>query len=336
MIHMNALAVMRNIKRTSGLSDTKIGLGLAAIGRPEYINVRQVVDRDKSTEYYKENAFMMLDFAYDHGIRHFDTAPSYGKGEQFLLEWYKQNPYKDLKFSTKWGYTYVANWDLGYNKPHEIKEHSRKKLLEQWSVSKDFLPALKVYQIHSATFESAVLDNSDVLQELYEIKNKTGLKIGISTSGVRQTELLEYASKIEINKELLFESFQVTYNVLETSTHSILKNLINAGRVVIVKEALANGRVFRNADYKHYDGLYSYLEHLSDKYQVSADAIALRFVIDHLKPELVLSGASDTNQLSENLKAMKFTLENEELISLIGYTVDSDFYWNERKKLQWN
>jgi aryl-alcohol dehydrogenase-like predicted oxidoreductase len=34
-------------------------------------------------EAFVENAFSVLNFAYKHGIRYFDTAPSYGKGEEF-------------------------------------------------------------------------------------------------------------------------------------------------------------------------------------------------------------------------------------------------------------
>lgn len=311
-------------------------MGLAAIGRPEYINVRQVIDHDKSEYYYRKNAFEILDFAYKNGIRHFDTAPSYGKGEQFLLEWYKKNPNKDLKFSTKWGYTYVADWNLEYKAPHEIKEHSLDKLKEQWSVSKKLLPALKVYQIHSATFESGVLDNKEVLQELFKIKNEAGLKIGISTSGENQGKVLEYASQVKINKEHLFESFQVTYNVLENTTHKILKDLIHKGKKVIIKEALANGRVFKSDYYEHYTSLYADLDRLSKKYKVSIDAIALRFIIDYLQPEVVLSGASSIKQLSENMEAESFRLDHKEIISLNQHAVDAASYWKERSKLQWN
>ena len=318
------------------MKTSKIGLGLAALGRPEYINLRQVTDLDKSQEYYRNNTHNILDFAYAQGVRHFDTAPSYGKGEEFLQQWYGQNPHKDLMFSTKWGYTYVANWDLGYKEPHEIKEHSLKKLQAQWAVSKHLLPALKIYQIHSATFESGVLENSQVLDELFRIKKETGLKMGISTSGDRQPELLEFASGIRIENELLFDSFQVTFNILETSTNIALKQLIKGGRTVIVKEALANGRMFRHDHYKHYEELYTCLDRLSEKYQVSVDAIALRFIIDYLQPEVVLSGASNIKQLTENLKALKFELDHQELASLKKFAVDSKFYWNERKKLQWN
>ncbi|MCP4882910.1 MAG: aldo/keto reductase [Flavobacteriales bacterium] len=318
------------------MSSTTIGLGLAAIGRPQYINVRQGADHNKSEAYYRANAFKMLDFAYEQGLRHFDTAPSYGKGEEFLQQWYDQNKPKKLSLSTKWGYTYVANWNLEYNGAHEIKEHTLDKLLEQWSVSKNLLPALKVYQIHSATFESGVLENKEVLQKLFEIKNRTGLKMGISASGSRQTEILEFVAQISIKDKPLFESFQVTYNILEASTHKVLEGLIKSGRMVIVKEALANGRVFRNEDYKHYSRLYKDLESLAKKYGVSEDAVALRFIIDHLGPDVILSGASTAAQLTENLKAMSFKLDYQELLSLKQHAVNPDSYWNERKMLIWN
>jgi hypothetical protein len=41
------------------------------------------------------------------------------------------------------GYTYVANWELGFSGTHEVKEHSLDKLLEQWQISKNLQPALK-------------------------------------------------------------------------------------------------------------------------------------------------------------------------------------------------
>lgn len=329
------LSIPYNQKMHQSLSDTKLGLGLAALGRPEYINLRQETDSDKSEEYYRKRAFDILSFAFDHGIRHFDTAPSYGKGEEFLQQWYLKNPYQDLSLSTKWGYTYVANWDLGYSEPHEIKEHSLAKLKEQWSISKNLLPPLQAYQIHSATFESGVLENREVLQELHHIKKATGLKIGLSASGVQQNEIVAFASKILIQEEPLFESFQVTYNVLESSTHKILRKMIEDGKSVIIKEALANGRVFRNEKYGHYSKLFLLMENLAKKYKVSVDAIGLRFVMDHLKPAVVLSGASTLRQLSQNLKARHIQLEMEELAELKQLAVDSTFYWNERKNLKW-
>ncbi|CAM3309525.1 aldo/keto reductase [Zobellia roscoffensis] len=315
-------------------SKTQIGLGMAALGRPEYINIDSS-DRDKSEVAFRANAFKVLDAAYEKGVRYFDTAPSYGKGEAFLKDWNESRNHTDVVLGTKWGYTYVANWQLGYEGAHEVKEHSLAKLTEQWEVSQYLLPALEYYQIHSATFESGVLQNKPVLEKLLEIKRTTGLKIGISTSGPNQNEVIENALQIRINREVVFDSFQVTFNILEQATLPVLREVQLQGKKLIIKEALANGRVFPNTKYPQYQSLYIKLQALAERHQVGMDAIALRFVIDGLQPDYVLSGAADIMQLEQNLKANNFTLNKEELEQLRAEKVNSKAYWAERSKLSW-
>lgn len=312
------------------MSETKIGLGLAALGRPEYINIRTDNSIDKSEEAFKQNTFNVLDFAYQKGIRYFDTAPSYGKGEAFLQEWNNSKKHTDAILGTKWGYTYVANWQLGYQGKHEIKEHSLDKLNEQWQVSINLLPELKIYQVHSATFDSGILKNRDALNKLHSIKTQFGLLIGITTSGANQKDIIAEALKIEINNQPLFDSFQVTYNVLEQSTLSILKTLKQLNKTIIIKEALANGRVFNTNKHS------TQLKTVSNKYNVGIDALALRFVIDSLEPDYVLSGASNTEQLEQNLKALNFKLTPEEANNLSTLKSTPEDYWSERNKLEWN
>ena len=317
-------------------SKTQIGLGLAALGRPEYINIRTDNSIDKSEEAFKKNTFSVLNEAYKLGVRYFDTAPSYGKGEAFLQEWNDVNNHSDVVLGTKWGYTYVANWELGFEGKHEVKEHSLKKLVEQWQVSKQMLPKLKYYQVHSATFESGILENETVLNQLSQIKKDTGLHIGITTSGSNQKEVIVAALKVSVENELLFDSFQVTYNIFEQSTFSILKAILKQGKKVIIKEALANGRVFQNENFQHYSEAYKILNQLSKKYEVGFDAIALRFVMDSLQPTYVLSGASNKLQLTQNLKALNFSFTLEELELLKASQVNPELYWTERGFLLWN
>ena len=318
------------------MKTTKLGLGLAALGRPEYINIREDSAIDKSQEAFKNNAFSVLDEAYKLGVRYFDTAPSYGKGEAFLEAWNATNNHPDVILGTKWGYTYVANWELGFNGQHEVKEHSIEKLLEQWQVSKKMLPKLKYYQVHSATFESGILENEAVLNQLYNIKKETGLTIGITTSGANQKEVITEGLRIKVQGELLFDSFQVTYNIFEQSTFSVLNDALQHGKKVIVKEALANGRVFQNEKFQYDQASYKKMQQLSEKYQVGIDAVALRFVMDSLQPTYVLSGASNINQLQQNLKALNFKLTEQELDFLKTLKVPTEAYWKERSLLSWN
>jgi aryl-alcohol dehydrogenase-like predicted oxidoreductase len=78
----------RTLGRT-GLVVTPIGLGLAALGRPGYINLKH--DEDLQHEYaigvMQAHAHSVLDVAWRAGIRYFDAARSYGRAEEFLAFW---------------------------------------------------------------------------------------------------------------------------------------------------------------------------------------------------------------------------------------------------------
>jgi len=73
----------------SHLSVTPIGLGLAALGRPGYINLGHGDDLnyDHDVTAMEAQAHRVLDSAWDAGIRYFDAARSYGKAEEFLHSW---------------------------------------------------------------------------------------------------------------------------------------------------------------------------------------------------------------------------------------------------------
>jgi aryl-alcohol dehydrogenase-like predicted oxidoreductase len=104
----------------------------------------------------------------------------------------------------------------------------------------------------------------------------------------------------------------------------------------VIKDGLANGRLFRNHIYPHYEKAYTVLESLSDKYNVGVDAIALRFCIDTVDPFRVLSGASSTEQVIQNSKAEGFYLDADEIKLLKSLTADPVAYWKERKQLSWS
>lgn len=313
----------------------KIGLGTAAIGRPQYINLRQEAIKDISLDGFKEKGKLILDQAYQNGIRYFDTAPGYGLAEKLLMDWIKEREYKDVEIATKWGYTYIANFDAKA-KVHEVKEHSIEKLKEQWEVSKNLLPYLSSYQIHSATLDSGVFENKEVLDLLAFLKSEYGLLIGLTASGANQNEIIEKSLEIKSHGEILFDVFQVTYNLLDQSLEQLAKLLSAEKKRIVVKEALANGRIFPNQKYSRYAQLYIELEKLAAKYKVGIDAIALRFCIDSIDPFMVLSGASEENHIYSNLEATKFRLNEDELITLKQFTISPEKYWSERSQLAWN
>ena len=315
---------------------TQIGLGTAAIGRPQYINIRQEESKSKPLSEFKEQGLKLLEAAYNLGIRYFDTAPGYGMAESLIMEWlHHKKKIHEVMVATKWGYTYVANFDPEAT-IHEIKEHSLAKLQAQWYHSKLLMPYLKIYQIHSATLETGVLENEAVIDQLSELRDQYGIVIGLTTTGEGQLSTIEKAIEINRNGRPLFEAFQCTFNMLDQSIGSINQILKASERKLIIKEALANGRLFPNSHFPHYQELYRTLNALAEKYGVGIDAISLRYCMDKLTPFIVLSGASNLVHLEQNLLANQFNLTPLEIETLDQFTVSPNFYWTERKNLSWN
>ncbi len=313
----------------------QLGLGTAALGRPQYINLRQESTSDFDLETFKSNSFNVLDKAYHLGIRYFDTAPGYGIAEKIVLDWLKTKKDETIKIATKWGYTYVANFDAKA-KVHELKEHSLAKLNEQWEVSKGLVSHLQIYQIHSATLETRVLENNSVLERMAFLKGEHKLQMGITTTGTNQVEVIKRALDVSIGGMQLFDAFQVTYNILDQSIMSITNELNKQGKKLIVKEALANGRIFRNDKFMHYCNLFDVLETMALKYGVGVDAIALNYCIKNIPESMVLSGASIHAHLEGNIKAKSFALSENEMQQLNGFRISEAMYWDERKLLAWN
>ena len=312
-----------------------LGLGTAAFGRPLYINIKPSKESYTSEDSFMAKGIEILDRAYDLGIRSFDTSPGYGLAEKMLATWAHQKSNKDIEILTKWGYTYVANFDKNAS-VHEIKEHTLEKLNEQWEISKFLLPYLKAYQIHSATLETGVLNNETILHRLAELKYEHNLTIGITTTGANQKEVLEKAMGIEIDGLELFSLFQVTYNIFDQSISSLVNIISKNDKKIIIKEAMANGRVFPNKLYSNYRDTYKYLILLAKKYNVGVDAIALRFCAETVPAYRILSGANSVSHLSDNLKMNRFKLTEEEISFFKERPVNPSNYWNERKELKWN
>jgi aryl-alcohol dehydrogenase-like predicted oxidoreductase len=74
---------------------------------------------------------------------------------------------------------------------------------------------------------------------------------------------------------------------------------------------------------------------LALKYQVGIDAIALRFCMDAVGPNVMLSGAASTAQLTQNLCALNFQLTPSEIEQLKGAKMPTETYWQERSQLPW-
>ena len=100
------------------MSTSRLGLGLAALGRPAYITAGRAADLGpvRSVDALRRLSWEMLDRGYAAGVRYLDVARSYGRGEEFLGEWLRSRQPDGVTVSSKWGYVYTAGWYGGQPK----------------------------------------------------------------------------------------------------------------------------------------------------------------------------------------------------------------------------
>jgi aryl-alcohol dehydrogenase-like predicted oxidoreductase len=301
---------------------SEIGLGLAALGRPAYINLGHADDlgADHSPDALRARTHAVLDHAYAAGVRYYDAARSYGLAEEFLGGWLRARDPAGVFVASKWGYTYTANWRIDAE-DHEIKDLTAATLRRQLAETREHLGSwLRLYQIHSATIESGVLADDAVLGELAALR-ETGVLIGLTVTGARQADAIDAAVATGA-----FDAVQATWNLHERTAGDALARAHGAGMRVIVKEAVANGRLTGRA------APPALLAAARDR-GVGPDAVAIAAALAQPWSDVVLSGASTEAMLDSNLAALGLDVDPDLLPELAE---PADAYWATRSELSWN
>jgi aryl-alcohol dehydrogenase-like predicted oxidoreductase len=303
----------------------RIGLGLAALGRPGYLNLGHGADlgSDRSVDALRGHAHAVFDVAYAGGVRVFDAARSYGRAEEFLGQWLDSRRPDGVSVSSKWGYVYTADWRVDADVP-EIKRHDADTLRRQLAETRERLGDwLALYQIHSATPDSGVLEDEQVLAELAELRAE-GLAIGVTVSGTSQATTIDRAVELD-----LFDAVQATWNLCERAAEVALARAHAAGLKVYVKEALANGRLAGREPAAE-------LEVAAADADTTPDALALAAALARPWADVVLSGAATARTLRSNLRAIEVTWSQDLDQRLASMKEDSGTYWARRAELAWN
>lgn len=305
----------------------KIGLGLAALGRPIYLTAGRSdalgAPEDRSIEAMRTRTFEVLDAAWQLGVRFLDLARSYGHAEGFLGAWLASHPERrtQLTVSSKWGYEYVAAWDPRAQ-VHERKEHSLAMLQKQLPETRSALGgAPDLYLAHSVTPESPALSDPTLLARLRAVADE-GIQVGLTTSGPHQAQSIETALALPSSP---FSAVQATWNILERSAEGSLAAAADHGWTVIVKEAMANGRLA--------PGGMREVDRLAIAAGTTSDSFAIGAALAQDWAHVVLSGAVTAAQLESNWNARSL---NVDLADLDRLAIPAERYWAERAELTWS
>jgi aryl-alcohol dehydrogenase-like predicted oxidoreductase len=308
----------------------KLGLGLAALGRPGYMTLGHAGDfADRSPEAMERQTHAVLDEGWARGVRAVDAARSYGRAEEFLASWLNARAIQPgtIAISSKWGYRYTAGWRAEAEK-HEVKDHSLSAFEEQWPESEALLgPWLSIYQIHSVTADSPALGDGALMAALSSLRER-GVTVGLTLSGPQQAEVLRRALEVRLDGVPLFGAVQATWNLHERSAEPALAEAHARGLTVIVKEALANGRLTTRGD-------FGPLRAIAVERGVGPDAIALAAAMAQPWADRVLTGAATTAQLAENLRALAVSWDASLAEAVAPLVEPPELYWRTRGKLAW-
>ena len=114
----------------------------------------------------------MLDLATELGIGYIDVARSTGLPSGSWPTGSRDTPRLEMTIGSKWGYRYVGEWQV---EPQCTGEGPLAGRLAQWRESRQLLGTrLRLYQIHSATPDTGVLSDLEVLAELVGMGEEEG------------------------------------------------------------------------------------------------------------------------------------------------------------------
>jgi aryl-alcohol dehydrogenase-like predicted oxidoreductase len=304
----------------------RIGLGLAALGRPAYITSGREVElgADRGVDSMRRRAETVLDAAYQSGVRYIDVARSYGLAESFLAGWLARRHLApaEIAVGSKWGYTYVGDWRVDADR-HEVQDLSAAAFARQLGETRELLGAhLSLYQVHSATRQNGVLASSEVLAALRRVR-ESGLFVGVTVTGPDQAGAIDEAIALD-----LFDTVQATWNLLEPSSGASLARARAAGMTVIIKEAVANGRLTSSGDQPE-------VVAAAAERGMTADALAISAALAQPWAGIVLSGAVSVDMLHQNLAASAAVWDGD-LAGLAERLAEApELYWSERSRRAW-
>jgi aryl-alcohol dehydrogenase-like predicted oxidoreductase len=314
---------------------SRVGLGLAALGRPAYITSGRDADLpDRSPAGMRARTYEVLDAAYAAGVRYADAARSYGRAEEFLAGWLADRGHRDVVVGSKWGYRYTGQWRL--DGVQEVKDHSLAMFTSQLAETRTYLgSALALYQVHSLTEDSPALGDTALLAALARLRDD-GILVGLSTSGPHQADTLRRALAVTIGQAPLFSATEVTWNLLEPSVAAAAGEAAQAGWAVLIKEALANGRLAPGGDAARPG---SPLATAAATAGMTADAVAIGAALAQPWATVVLSGAVSAAQLQANLTALRSGGAPDSSMhrTLTDQLAENPAaYWSERSARPWS
>lgn len=260
--------------------------------------------------------------AIDNGINFFDTADTYGLGQsEITLAKGLGSKRKDVIIESKFGVRFSESGTTYDNSPSYIRqalEGSLKRL------NTDYIDIYVIHYRDKVTPMNVVVDTLDELVKEGKIRY-----YGLSNIDDNVDELLPFSGKFVCCQD----EYSLACRIHETSLMNLQKHLkITPLTWGSLGQGILTGKYDRNccfgADdrrsrdiYQNFHGerllknldIVEAMRPIAQAHGVSIAAVAIRFILDHLKESVVLVGAKRPSQILSNTKAIGWHLGQSEL-----------------------
>lgn len=247
----------------------ELGLGLIAIAR-EWGTTKAIPTVGQANS--------LLSFAYDSGVRFFDTAPAYGKSEIILGDWmgnFSQS--LNVSVSTKMG----EFWDEHASKT--FVSHEYKNLKNSIDMSLQRLGKIDILSVHKANSQN--IGCADVLEAISYAKTKGVNKFGVSVSD------LQTAEEVALMDQYTYIQFPL--NLENKSLTTILRICESKGKIPVVNRPLNMGKIA-----------------VAESGRLARITSAFDYLVGEMSNGYILSGTSDLKHFVENLGCFNTAKKN--------------------------
>lgn len=259
------------------MKPTKITLGTVQLGMKYGIN-------NKIGKPDKNEAFKILDYAYENGIKSFDTAQAYGKSEKIIGDWIKINNIKDIYITTK------------------ISQFDGLDLLLEKSLNN--LKTNKIDNLLCHNFNTYYENEISNYEKIIKLKNKKYIdNFGLSLYDPGEYMLLS-------NKSI--DTLQIPINIFDQRflKDNILKSMKQNNIEIFVRSIFLQGLFFMKVEEipKKLGKIQEYLKKINTYIiykNINKESLLYEFINNIKEVDSVLLGVDSVKQLKKNLNCFK-------------------------------
>lgn len=285
----------------------------------------------------EKDAVLAVRAAYDAGITTIDTAPAYGFGrsEELVSKALEGIPRSSYQLLTKFGLNWSTNQGEYFfdsidndGRPFKMfKWASRESVMKE---CEDSLQRLKtdhidLLQIHWPDSTTRISETFEAVERLVEQgKIRAGGVCNYNTAQIDEAlETLQLASNQvpysliyrDIEKEVIPQAIEKGLGIIAYSPlqRGLLTGKIKPGHRFNDGDTREGNRFYSDDSIRRVNLLLDEIKPIAQKYNASLAQLLINWTIHRPGISCVLVGARNVEQVTDNAKALDFSLSNDEM-----------------------